>query len=391
MNSKVTEMVEGKRRRTRAHIKRELVKLGLGVIKRVPGKFLILPSLEKEWMQVWGRLTALEKGYLLEKKYLLALTILHSPIHNIVRQLGTDNLKKQGLTKGMGAVARKIVSEWERQGKPRPGPMQIGETLLIMESHTGPWILRTIIGEKKKQYLITKVAKTKEIRWGNLIIPAIQPETKKKGNKIYKKYIPFSELNNVTMNTNRESDVTEEFNVHKVRAHLKREIKETGRQWPHQVSHTFLLLPGLENNWLRHITEAGEKKWQSFDADEIIELLTIPHSVIHKLAITLVTIHSVVWGKQSTVIELATALVREWQKRGCLCAKPVAIGRTLVLPEFAEGGWCLTTCCKNNGSGYMVTRQKMRTTNSHHESVGTSYDWNKGNKQDVLFVKAIRE
>jgi len=178
----------------------------------------------------------------------------------------------------------------------------------------------------------------------------------------------------------RENGVTEEFNVNKVRAHLRREIKEMGTQWPQRVSYTFLLLPGLEINWLRHITEAGEEKWQSLDADEIIELLTIPHSVIHKLAITLLTIHSVVWGKHSTVIELATELVREWQKQGCPGAKPVAVGRTLVLPESAEGGWCLTTCCKNNDSWYMVARQKMRTTNSHHEMVGTSSEWNKGNK-----------
>jgi len=176
------------------------------------------------------------------------------------------------------------------------------------------------------------------------------------------------------MYESRENGVTEEFNVHKVRAHLKREIKAMGTQWPHQVSYTFLLLPGLENNWLRHITEAGEEKWQSLNADEVIELLTIPHSVIHKLAIILLTIHSVVWGKQSTVIELATELVREWQKQGCPGAKPVAIGRTLVLPEFVEGGWCLTTCCKDNCSWYMVTRQKMRATDPHNEIVGTSSD-----------------
>jgi len=181
MNNKVIEMVEGKSKRTRRHIKKEL---GLGVIKGVPGKFLLLPALEKEWMQVWERLTALKKGYLLEKKYLFALTILHPPIHNIVRQLGPDNLKKQGLTKGMGAVARKIISEWERQGKPRPGPMQIGGTLMIMENHMGPLILRTIIKEKKKQYLITKVAKTQEIRWGELTIPATNPKAKKKGMEL---------------------------------------------------------------------------------------------------------------------------------------------------------------------------------------------------------------
>jgi len=188
MDSKVIETVEGKSRRTRAHIKRELLKLGLRFIKGVPSKFLLLPALEKKWMQVWERLTALEKGYLLEKKYLFALTILHPPIHNIVRQLGPDNLKKQGLTKGMGAVARKVISEWERQGKPRPEPMQIGETLMIMENPKGPLILRTISGEKRKRYLITKVARTKEIRWGELTIPATKPRTKKGGNTLQEIY-----------------------------------------------------------------------------------------------------------------------------------------------------------------------------------------------------------
>ena len=176
------------------------------------------------------------------------------------------------------------------------------------------------------------------------------------------------------MYESRENGVTEEFNVQKVRAHLKREIKGMGKQWPHQVSYTFLLLPGLESNWLKHITEAGAEKWQSLDADEMIELLTMPHSIIHKLAITLLTIHSVVWGKQSTVIELATELVREWQRQGSPGAKPVAIGRTLVLPESIEGGWCLTTCHKDNCSWHMVARQKSRTTNPHNEVVEIASD-----------------
>jgi len=176
MSGRVVDMVEGKSRRTRTHIKRELMKLGLEFIGRMSGKFLLLPTLEKDWMQVWERLIVLKEGHLLEKKYLFALTILHPPIHNIVRQLGPENLKKLGLTKGMGAVASKIISEWERQGKPRPAPMQIGETLMIMENRTGPLILRTIIEEKKKRYLITKVARTQEIRWGELTIPVISPK-----------------------------------------------------------------------------------------------------------------------------------------------------------------------------------------------------------------------
>jgi len=176
MNNKVTNMVEGKRRMTCGHLKGELMKLGLGFMRKVPAKFLLLPTLETEWMKKWERSTVRERGYLLEKRNLLALTILHPPIHNIVRQEGFDSLKKEGLTKGMGAVARRIIYEWKKQGKPRPGPMQIGETLMIMENRMGPLILRTIIEEKKKRYLITKVARTQEIQWGELIIPATNPK-----------------------------------------------------------------------------------------------------------------------------------------------------------------------------------------------------------------------
>jgi len=183
MSYRVIDTVEGKSRRTRTHLKRELMKLGLGFIRNVKAKFLLLPALEKKWTQVWERVTVIERGYLLEKKNLLALTILHPPIHHIVRQIGPDNLKKEGITKGMGAVARRIINEWKRQGRPREGPIQIGETLMIMENPKGPLILRTISEEKKKRYLITKVARTKEIRWGELTIPATRPRVEKGGNK----------------------------------------------------------------------------------------------------------------------------------------------------------------------------------------------------------------
>jgi len=184
MNNKVINTLEGKGRTTRGHLKGELMKLGLGFMRTVPAKFLLMPTMEVEWMKKWERLTVMERGNLLEKRNLLALTILHPPIHNIVRQEGFDSLKKQGLTKGMGAVARRIIYEWKKQGKPRPGPMQIGETLMIMENRMGPLIVRTIIEEKKKRYLITKVARTQEIRWGELTIPATKPRAKQGGNKL---------------------------------------------------------------------------------------------------------------------------------------------------------------------------------------------------------------
>jgi len=174
------------------------------------------------------------------------------------------------------------------------------------------------------------------------------------------------------MDDTSENGVTEEFSTSKVRAHLRREIIKMGRKWPNQVSYTFLLLPGLEKKWLKRIAEAGVSKWQSLDADEIIELLTMPHSIMNKLAITFLTVHSVVWGKQSTVIEIATELLREWDRRGCPRAEPVVIGRTLMLPESAEGRWCLTTCCKNDGTWYMVSRQKKRESEVCCEVAGSS-------------------
>jgi len=177
MNDKVIDTVEGKSKEIRMHIKRELRKLEPELARGIPAKFLLLPTLEVEWIKAWERQNG-KKG----AKNLLALTILHPPIYNIVRRMGLDNLKKLEAIKGMGAVAKGIISEWKRQGKPREGPIQIGETAIILENHGAPLTLRIISGEKTRKYLITKVAKTKEIRWGNLIIPAIQPGTKKEGN-----------------------------------------------------------------------------------------------------------------------------------------------------------------------------------------------------------------
>jgi len=184
MSGKVIDTVERKSKRIRMHIKQELMKLEPELTRGIPAKFLLLPALEVEWMKTWERQTEKKGAYMLPKKNLLALTILHPPIHNIVRQMGPNNLKKQELTKGMGTVAKSIINEWKRQGKPREGPIQVGETLIIMEDHNGPLILRTIIEEKKKRYLVTKVARTREVRWGELTIPATKPSAKRGGNKL---------------------------------------------------------------------------------------------------------------------------------------------------------------------------------------------------------------
>jgi len=187
MSDKVIDIVKGKGRRIRMHLKKELMKVEPGLARGIPTKFLLLPALEVEWMKTWKK-AGIKGGYLLQKKNLLALTVLHPPIHHIVRQIGLNELKTQGINEGMGAVARRVISEWERQGKPRPEPMQIGETLMIMENPKGPLILRTISGEKARRYLVTKVAKTKEIRWGELTIPATKPRTKKRGNTLQEIY-----------------------------------------------------------------------------------------------------------------------------------------------------------------------------------------------------------
>ena len=183
MNGKVIDTVERKNKRIRTHIKQELVKLEpeLG-IKGIPAKFLLLPTLEVEWRRTWERQTKKIRAYMLPKKNLLALTILHPPIHNIVREMRLDNLRKLEAIKGMGAVAKEIISEWRRQGEPREGPIHVGETLIVLENRGAPLTLRIISGEKTRKYLVTKVAKTKEIRWENLTIPAIKPRIKKKGN-----------------------------------------------------------------------------------------------------------------------------------------------------------------------------------------------------------------
>jgi len=184
MSDKVIETVEGKSRRIRMHVKKELMKLEPGLMRGISAKFLLLPALEVEWMKAWERHFGTKGGYLLQKKNLLTLTILHPPIHRIVRQMGLDDLKKQGEIEGIGAVARRIIKEWKRQGEPREGPIQVGETLIVMENHCAPLILRTVSGKKTRRYLVTKVARTQEIRWGELIIPAMKPRAKKGGNKL---------------------------------------------------------------------------------------------------------------------------------------------------------------------------------------------------------------
>jgi len=184
MNGKVIDTVERKSKRIRTHIKQELMKLEPELTRGIPAKFLLLPALEVEWMKTWERQTKKKGAYMLPKKNLLALTILHPPIHNIVRQMGPNNLKKQELTKGMGTVAKSIINEWRRQGKPREELMQIGETLMIMKNPKAPLILRIIIEEKKRRYLITKVARTQGIRWEELTIPATKPSAKRGGNKL---------------------------------------------------------------------------------------------------------------------------------------------------------------------------------------------------------------
>ena len=95
-----------------------------------------------------------------------------------------EDLREQGMIKNSGAIAGRLVDEWKKQGKPKVGPIQIGETLLVLKDHNGRLTLRTIGGEEKDRYLVTKVARTQEIRWGEVIIPAIEPRAKKGGNKL---------------------------------------------------------------------------------------------------------------------------------------------------------------------------------------------------------------
>jgi len=184
MNDEVIVSVDYKHQRIRTHIKRELIKQGLESIKGIPAKLLLLPELEEVWLRTCQRCSSRWKGIVRDIERLLTLTTLHQPINHIVQQMRFEDLREQGMTEDLGVMAKRLVDEWKKQEKPKGGPIQIGETLLVLKDHSGRLILRTIKGEGKNRYLVTKVARTQEIRWGELTIPAIKPRTKKGGNKL---------------------------------------------------------------------------------------------------------------------------------------------------------------------------------------------------------------
>jgi len=160
------------------------------------------------------------------------------------------------------------------------------------------------------------------------------------------------------MNSVNKDEVTEEFNVGKVRAHLKREIQVMGVNWPKQVSYTFLLLPGLEENWLNHLKESGQDKWRYFDGGKMIEMLTMPHSSMHKIASELEVQNSLIPSMGQGVINTAIEVMEKWKRQERPKPEPIALGKTLVLPESVGGRWCLRTEHRNGEDWYLVSRQK---------------------------------
>ena len=135
--------VERNYRKIRMHIKRELMKHGLGLLSRVPAKLLLLPETEGRWMSVCQRYMVHRRNYTIGKEMLLALTTLHQPIHHIVQQMKPEDLKELGTIGNLGAVARRIINEWKKQGKPKGGPAQVGETFIVLiktTSDVAAWI-----------------------------------------------------------------------------------------------------------------------------------------------------------------------------------------------------------------------------------------------------------
>jgi len=188
MNDKVIVSVDYNHKRIRTHIKRELIKQGLESIKGMSARLLLLPELEEGWIRTCQRFSFHWVGHVCDKERLLALTTLHQPINHIVHQMRPEGLREQGMTKDLGVIAKRLVDEWKKQGKPKEGPIQIGETLLVLKDHNGRLTLRTIDGEEKNRYLVTKVARTQEIRWGELTIPATKPRTQEGGNTLQEIY-----------------------------------------------------------------------------------------------------------------------------------------------------------------------------------------------------------
>jgi len=162
MGDEVTVSVEYDYGKIRSRLRAELIKQGQKFIYNIPARLLLIPGRERRWRYVCQRYSPHKGEHLLEKKIMMAITTLHPPIHRIVQQIESDELERQGMRWGLGAVAWKIIHEWECQGRPKPDSVKIGKTLVIMNDQPGLMCLKTERRKGESLYVLTKIKKTKE-------------------------------------------------------------------------------------------------------------------------------------------------------------------------------------------------------------------------------------
>jgi len=168
MGDEVIVGVEYSRKKIRGRLRMELMKQGLGLLRIIPARLLLIPDMEKEWKQACQRYSARRRDSLLEKRVMLALTILHPPVYHIVQRIGPEDLKRQGIKRGIGAVAARIIHEWELQSRPKAGPVRVGKALIMVEDRSGPMCLRTERRKGESLYMVTRIKREQEKCQGGL-------------------------------------------------------------------------------------------------------------------------------------------------------------------------------------------------------------------------------
>ena len=162
MGDQVTVSVEYDHRKIRSRLRAELIKQGQKFMHKIPAKLLLLPERERWWRYACQQYSPHKGEHLLDKKIMLAVTTLHPPIYRIVQQIELDELIKQGMRRGLGAVAWKVIHEWELQGRPKAEPVKVGRAQIMMEGGAGPICLKTERRKGKLLYMVTKEKEKKE-------------------------------------------------------------------------------------------------------------------------------------------------------------------------------------------------------------------------------------
>jgi len=156
MGDQVTVSVEYDYRKIRSRLRAELIKQGQKFMHKIPAKLLLLPERERWWRYACQQYSPHKGEHLLDKKIMLAVTTLHPPIYRIVQQTEPDELTRQGMRRGLGAVAWKVIHEWELQGRPKAEPVRVGRAQIMMEGGAGPICLKTERRKGKLLYMVTK-------------------------------------------------------------------------------------------------------------------------------------------------------------------------------------------------------------------------------------------